>query len=68
MTLFDAIEYAAKELPDNWTIHLHTENGSAWVELEAPDFTTYEPRYPDDSFDEQIRQLVAVAQAKSLKG
>jgi hypothetical protein len=64
-TLFDAINNACAALPDNWTVHVHAENGAAWVELEAPDFETFEPSCPDDPLSTQIEQLIELAQAKA---
>ncbi len=60
-TIYDAIEHAAANLPDGWTIHIRTENGAAWLELEAPGGVMHAPQYPDDSMAEKIGQLTAYA-------
>jgi hypothetical protein len=37
LTLEQAIERAAEVLPEGWSVAVHVENGSAWVEAERPD-------------------------------
>lgn len=63
MTLPDAIEYAAAQLPEGWTITLHTENGAAWVDMTDPINATHRPRHTDEPLADQIRELVDHARA-----
>ncbi|MDH5297878.1 MAG: ParB N-terminal domain-containing protein [Desulfobulbaceae bacterium] len=59
--LFDAIENAARDLPEGWSITLGIEKGSAWVEVNNPedDCTSIDPC--DRSLAEQLNGAVAMA-------
>ncbi len=54
MTLEEAIEQCAKELPEGWRIDVRVERGSAWVDLVDPQGFEVEPFGSMDSPDEGL--------------
>lgn len=65
MELDEAVELAAKDLPDGYIINLGMENGAAWVELIRPDSKEF--GFADDidgadrTLAEQIKYAVDIA-------
>ena len=65
--LTQAIENAARELPENWCIIITVENGSASVELSGPDkygFHTSTIDSADRTLAEQVEEALKYAKAK----
>jgi len=65
MELNEAVELAAKDLPDGYIINLGMENGAAWVELIRPDSKEFGFADNVDGADrtlaEQIKYAVDIA-------
>jgi len=67
MTLYEAVECAASDLPPNWTIEIVIEQGSASVYL-------YDPSYieagadaidPSDNLAEQVLTAISIAKGQA---
>jgi len=66
--LMQAIDDAACDLPDGYSINLGVENGAAWVSLKRPDGQTEDIDSADMTLSEQVKQAAAIATEEAEKG
>jgi hypothetical protein len=59
--LEEAINEAARDLPEGWTIGLMVENGAAWIELYDPDDCGIDVDTADLSLSEMVKKALALA-------
>jgi len=67
MTLCEAVERAAFELPFRWSIVLEVEQGAGCLELLDPSGTNIDggPDAPDESLADCVLRLIARARVES---
>ena len=67
MTLYEAVECAASDLPPNWTIEIVVEGDSAWVDLRAPWGNTIELDKIDSTtpLAEQVMTAISIARGQA---
>lgn len=63
MTLSEAIEKAAKELPEGYRVSLTVERGSAWVRVEFPDGIEIDIEI-QDSLAEAVEKAIEIARKR----
>jgi hypothetical protein len=62
--LYNAVQVAARDLPDGFQIHISVERGAGWVALEYPGVPfDYKPDSAGMTLSEQILDCVAKAKA-----
>lgn len=64
MKLFNAVNSACGELPENFHINIHIENGAGYIELFDLEGDEILFESEDLSLEEQVREAVFVAKAK----
>jgi hypothetical protein len=62
MSLEEAIEHAAENLPDYWAVHVVAEKDSGWVYAEEPDGSIHVVDIGPESLEDQVMAAVAFAQ------
>tara|TARA_Y100000401_G_scaffold100352_1_gene89170 strand:- start:283 stop:498 length:216 start_codon:yes stop_codon:yes gene_type:complete len=63
LTVDQAIEDAASDLPEGYVIELNIENGSAWINMYGPNGSDVEfPECVDSTLAEQIQDAMHSAQ------
>jgi hypothetical protein len=62
MTLDEALQRAARDLPDGWLIQVGVERGAAWIELHNPDGDGVNfDSSPDKTLAEQLDDAIVEA-------
>ena len=67
MTLYTAVELAARDLPINWTIEIVIEQGSASVYLYDPSHNDacLDAGDPSDNLAEQVMTAISIARRQA---
>lgn len=65
--LGDAIEHAAEALPDDWTIEIIIEQGTAFVRLEDPEYNGVQLDCAGLTLAEEVELAVSVAIAELVE-
>lgn len=62
-TFAEEIEYAAKHLPEGWSIVVHVEHGDATITVMRPDETEVQmhDRHVESDIEEQFQEAVQLA-------
>ena len=59
LTVDQAIENAARELPEGYVIELNVENGSAWLNMYGPNGSDVKlPECVDSTLAERVRNAI----------
>ena len=64
ISLDDAIQMAAKDLPTGWDIELHIQRGAGWIVLNNPEGEAVEVPYDDLTIATQIEIAVHFANGR----
>lgn len=67
MTLYTAVELAARDLPINWTIEISIEQGTACVYLYDPSYNDVgqDSIEPSDGLADQVMKAISIARSQA---